>query len=220
MTLQLTIAPREIRGKKNSDLRAKGEIPAVVYGPKQEAKAIAIKLSEFEKVFKEAGESTLVVLTGLGEDIEVLVQEVTTDPLTGIPVHADFYAIEKGKKVEVEVPIHFVGESPAVKTLGAQLVKVLHEITVEAEPRNLPHGVEVDISVLVDFESQIHVSDIKVGAGVEIKNNPEDVVALSVEAKEEVIEEVPAAIDMDAIEVEKKGKEEGAEGAAEEKPAE
>ena len=79
-------------------------------------------------------------------------------------------------------------------------------------PKDLPHNIEVDISSLVDFESQIHASDIKLPAGVTLKTDGDEVVALVAEAKEEVEEVVP--LDMSAIEVtDQKGKKDDEEGA-------
>lgn len=202
----LTVEKREALGKKVKALRVAGQVPAVIYGPKQESVSIFLSLKEFEKTLKEAGESSVVTLSGLGKSFSVLIHDIDFDPVTSIPRHVDFYAIEKGAKVEVAVPIVFVGESPAVKA-GSNLVKVLHEIEIEAEATHLPHEITVDISNLVDINDQIHVSDLVLLDGVTFKNTPEDVVALVQDVKEET-EEVATSVDMDAIEVEKKGKQE------------
>ena len=137
MTTTLTVKVRTALGKSSKKLGVSGMLPAIFYGPKEEATAIEVSMREFEKVLKEAGESTVVVLQGIGADKEALIHSVDTDPVSGVIRHADFYILEKGKKVEVHVPIEFTGESPAVKQ-GANLVKVLHEIEVEALPANLP----------------------------------------------------------------------------------
>ncbi|MEN9524521.1 MAG: hypothetical protein RL536_590, partial [Candidatus Parcubacteria bacterium] len=128
--------------------------------------------------------------------------------------HADFYVIEKGKKVEVAVQLVFAGVSPAVKDKAGILVKVHREIEIEAAPRDLPHDIAVDISKLVELTDVIKAKDLVLPKSVELKINPEEVIASIAVAKEEV-EEAPAAIDMSAIEVEAKGKEvkEGEEGA-------
>lgn len=216
MTLTLEATFREKRGKKNVSLRSAGDMPAVVYGPKHEAQSITLKASDFTKVFKEAGESTIIVLSGLGKDAEVLIHDVDVDPVTGVPRHADFYAIESGKMLRLEVPLEFVGESPAIK-LGAVITKVLHEIEIEALPRNLPQHLTVDVSGLVNFQDMIHVRDIVLPEGVTVLAGPDDIVAIATEVKEEV-DEAPVAIDMASIEVEKKGKtEEAPETASEEK---
>lgn len=188
---------------------------------------ISVPLVDFIKVWKEAGETSVVTLKGEEGEHEALIHDIDFDPVTETPRHADFYVFEKGHKLEVDVPIEFEGVSPAVKDLGGILIKVLYEIKVEAMPKDLPREIKVDISSLVNFESQILASDLKLPAGVELKESPEEVVALVSEPKEEK-EEVP--VDLSAIEVEKKGKKEeegegseagaGAEVKSEAKPKE
>jgi large subunit ribosomal protein L25 len=201
--LKLMIQKRE-GGKTVEDAK----IPAVFYGPKAESTPIWVNEIELLKVWKEAGESTVVTLSLDGVDHDTLIHDIDREPVKGKIRHVDFYVLEKGKKVEIAIPLEFVGVSEAVKTLGGNLVKVLHEIEIEAMPKDLPHNIEVDISSLVDFDSQIHAKDIKLPAGVTLKTEEDEVVALVAEAKEEA-EEAPAEIDMSAIEVtDKKGKKE------------
>lgn len=217
MTATLHATKRTERGRRVRTLRALGTLPAVVYGPKEEATALSLSRNEFGKVFKEAGESTVITLSGLDEDKDVLVQDITYDPLTSAPVHVDLYAIEKGKKVTVHVPITFVGEAP-VLNLGGVLTKVLYELEVEALPKDLPHEIVVNVSLLTDFDSHITVADIPMLSGVAVLNDPEDTVVVASEVVEEV--DTPAeAVDMSAIEVEEKGKKEE-EGGTEEKKEE
>ena len=203
MTFTLTAALRTELGKKVAALRTAGNLPAVMYGPKQEATPLTISKIAFDKVFKEAGESSVVTITGLDTPKDVLVHEVAFDPRRGGIVHVDFYAIEKGKKITVDVPLHFTGEAPALK-LGGNLTKVLHEIEIVAEAADLPKEIMVDITSLVDLTSRIYVRDLVLPKGVTTKNSEDDVVALIQEVIEEV--EAPVAIDMATIEVEKKGK--------------
>ncbi len=205
MTTALGAKKRTLTGKGVSALREAGVIPAVIYGPKQEALSIEIPLRDFSKALDDAGESTVVTLSVDGEEHNVLIHEVDRDPVTGTPRHADFYEIVKGQKVEVNVALTFVGESSAVKA-GANLVKTMHEVEVEADPMNLPHELEVDISVLVDIGSQIVAGDIKLPAGVTLKTGADEVVAIAAAAVEE--EELPVAgPDIASIEIsEERGK--------------
>ena len=193
-------------------LRRAGQLPAVVYGAHQASTPIALDARAFDKVFAEAGESAIVSLEGLGASLPTLIHEVDLDPVSHRPRHVDFYAVTKGEKVEVAVPIEFVGESPAVKA-GANLVKVLHELTVEADPMSLPHEITIDISSLTEVGQQVHAGDLKLPAGVTLVIEPEEVVALIQEVEEEAAEEAAPA-DLSTIEVEGKGKE-AEEGAAE-----
>lgn len=219
--LSLNIEKRDM-AKKPQVLRNSSMLPAVFYGPKETSTPIVVSSNEFKKVWKQAGESSVVILKdAAGNEHESLIYEVDAHPLTGEPRHVDFYIIEKGKKVEVAVTLTFVGVSPAVKDKGGILVKVMRDIKIEASPRDLPREIEVDISKLVELNDTIHAKDLALPKGVELKVAPEEVVASVAEAKEEVVE-APAAIDMSAIEVETKGKEakEGEAPAGEAKPEE
>jgi large subunit ribosomal protein L25 len=209
MTVTLQIEKREVQGKKLEALRAEGKLPAVVYGPKHAPENIVLDKVTFEKVLKEAGESTVITLVGAGEEIEVLVHDVAFNAAKGGVMHVDFYAIEKGKEITVSVPLEFIGESPLTKT-GGSLTKVLHEVEVTCKPSALPQHIEVDVTVLDSFEKQIHVKDLSIPAGVKMHNNPEDVVALVQEVVEEA-EAEPASVDMSAVAVESKGKAESKE---------
>ncbi|MHB8710442.1 MAG: 50S ribosomal protein L25 [Minisyncoccota bacterium] len=207
----LTLKVDKRTGAKAPAVRRAGSIPAVVYGAHQASTPIVVEARAFEKILREAGEATIVSLSGLGEPLPTLIHEVDLDPITNYPRHVDFYAVTKGEKVEVAIPLAFEGESPAVEA-GANLVKVLHEVEVKADPMNLPHGINVDLSVLVKIGDQIHAKDLVLPAGVELMTDPDGVVALVQEVVEEKEEVIAPVADLSSIEVEKKGKEEAAEG--------
>lgn len=194
-----------------SAVRSAGLIPAVVYGAHHAAESISVDAKAFSKALREAGEATIVSLSGLGAAIPTLIHSIDFDPVTSRPRHIDFYAVTKGEKVEVAIPLTFEGVSAAVEA-GANLVKVLHEVEVKADPMSLPHDIKVDLSVLAATGDQIHAKDLVLPHGVELMTDPEDVVALVQEVVEEKAE-APAA-DLGSIEVEKKGKEEATEEAA------
>ncbi|MEI6478668.1 MAG: 50S ribosomal protein L25 [bacterium] len=194
-----------------SRLRSSGSIPAVFYGPKEDSTPISLDYIQFNKVLSEGGESTVVSLIGDAGEHDTLIHDISREPVTGKIVHVDLYVMEKGKKVKVNIPVEFIGVSPAVKDQGAILVKVMHEIEVEALPKDLPHDLKVDISKIVDLESPVTAGDIKLPSGVTLVTGEEEIVALAKMAREEVEETAP--IDLSSIEVEKKGKEESEEGA-------
>ncbi len=217
--ITLRVEPRVIGGKLDK-IRNEGLMPAVFYGKKEKSTPVSVKMADFLKVWKQAGESSVVVLKGKEGDLEALIHDVDLDPITELPRHADFYVFEKGHKLEVDIPLEFVGVAPAVKDLGGILIKVLHNVKIEAMPKDLPHKLEVDISSLATIDSQILAGSIVLPSGVTLIESPTEVVALVSLPKEEKEEEV--VVDLSAIEVEKKGKkeEEGAEGAAEAPKAE
>jgi large subunit ribosomal protein L25 len=132
-TFNLTAEKRDAKGSIDK-VRSSGKMPAVFYGPKETSTPISISLVDFKKVWKKAGESSVVILKEGNDEHETLIHEVDVHPLSGEPRHADFYVLEKGKKVEVSVPLVFVGVSSAVKDKAGILVKVLREIHVEALP--------------------------------------------------------------------------------------
>ncbi len=207
-----TLQVRKRDGKKSLNILREGsEMPAVFYGPKEESTPIAIDTVVFKKLWKEAGESTVIELKGDGIEKEVLIHDVDIHPVTGEPLHADFYVMEKGKKVTIKVPLEFIGIAPAVKELGGILVKVTHEIEIEVPPKDLPQHIEVDVESLVDFESHILAKDISIPESAELITSGDDVIALVNEMKEEE-EEPEEDTPIDDIEVEQKGKKEESEG--------
>lgn len=208
MTITLEVAKRE-DAKSLQTVRTEGGLPGVVYGPKQEAVPFVVSKKQFEKVYAEAGESTIITVTGLGEDMEVLVHDLAFNPVKGGVQHVDLYAIERGKELTTNVSLEFIGEAPVEKS-GATVTKVLHEVSVTCRPSKLPARIEVDLTALVDESSQIMVSDLAIPEDVKIDLEPEDVVATVAAAREEEPEEAAEAPDMDAIEVEAKGKEDAA----------
>ncbi len=212
----VTITVKKRDSKESlSRLRSNGSIPAVFYGPKQDSTPISLDYIQFNKVLSENGESSVISLIGDAGEHDALIHDISREPVTGKIVHVDLYVMEKGKKVKVNVPVEYVGVSAAVKDMGAILVKVMHEIEVEAMPKDLPHNLEVDISKIVDLDSHVSAGDIKLPHGVLLVTGAEEIVALAKMAKEEVEETTP--IDLSSIEVEKKGKEETEEGVEEAK---
>lgn len=188
-------------------LRNDGKMPAVFYGKKTESTPITIERKDFIKVWKTVGESGVVTIKAGTNSVDALIHAVDVDPVSDIPRHADFYVFEKGKKIEVDVPLDFIGVSPAIKDLGGSLVKALHELKISADPQHIPHDIKVDISSLIDFNSQILASEIVLPTGVILVELPHEVVASATAPKEDEPEEV-APVDLSAIEVEKKGKKE------------
>ena len=196
-------------------LRKEGKIPAVFYGAGKKSTPITLSTIEFKKIWQQAGESSTVKVSVGNDNVDALIHEVQVDPITSEPIHVDFLVIDMTKKIKVEVELVFEGISDAVKNGLGNLIKVLHEIEIEALPKDLPHNLVVDISKLATLDDVILVSDIKLPAGVVAITNGTDVVASIVKQIEEKVEEIP--VDLSAIEVEKKGKqeEEGAEIAPE-----
>lgn len=203
-------AVKRSKADKLKTIREGGMVPAVVYGASVENTSISVPSVDFEKILKVAGESSTITLEISGDKtpkkLEVLIHEVQVDPVKGNPIHIDFLSIDVNKPVEVTIPVEFEGVAPAEKNGLGILVKVMHEVEIEALPKNLPHNVVVDLSSLIALNDQIHAKDIKLAKEVTLKTNGDEVIALIAPIKEEVVEEAP--VDLSSIEVEKKGKKE------------
>ena len=181
---------RETGGKNvNRRLRAAGKIPVVVYGGGSESMAAVAELSDLAAVLRtDSGVNTVFSLDidGMGAG-DVIFQDRQIDAVRGRLIHADLRRLVKGEKIEMTVPIHLVGEPEALKADGAVLSQAMREIKVLCEPANAPDSIEVDISEL-SSEHAVHVSDIKVGEGIEIHELPETVVASIVIVSEAELE--------------------------------
>lgn len=181
---------RDTRGKNEARrLRAAGMIPVVVYGGGSESLAAVASLSDLAAILRtDAGVNTVFSLDIEGEGVnDVIFQDRQIDPIKGRMIHADLRRFAKGEKIEMTVPIHLIGETDAVKEAGAVLTQSLREVRVYCEPANTPEAIDVDISGLTS-EHAIHVSDLKVGEGVEIHESPETVVAMISMVKETELE--------------------------------
>lgn len=213
---------RDILGKKVNNLRKQGFLPAVVYGGGKDAESIAIKESDFLKLWKSAGESTVIELDLGKAKTNVLIHDVAIDPLKDNPIHVDFYVVDMTKKIRVDVALEFIGESEAVKA-GGILVKALHSLKVEALPNDLPHSISIDISLLKAVGDSIIVKNIKVPKGAKILDNPEEAIVVieAPRAAEEIkAVETAEAPSLESIEVvSKKPKVEGEEATEVSKPA-
>lgn len=193
----------QAKTRTNNNL-TKDEVMAVAYGPKFKSTAITLNYAEFVKVYNQTGETGVIALSVDGKATNVLVHEVVLHPVKNTVQHIDFYVPEAGKKVNANIPLVFIGESEAVKA-GNILVKVLHEVEVEALPENLPREIEVDISKLVTLQDDVTVADLAIPTNVTLLSATTEVVA-SVVAPEEEKEVAP--VDLGTIEVEQKGKKE------------
>lgn len=212
----VSLAPR---AKESADLlRASNIMPAVVYGVGGEAVSVQIPVAEFQKLYAKVGMATLidVALEGLGT-VKALIHDVQYDPVKGTPTHADFLRIDMNKEMHADVVLKFVGESLAVKGLGGTFVSSLESLAITCLPKDLVSHIDVDISVLATFDDAIHISDLNLGTGITTDASPDTVVAKVLppltEDQIKAMEETQVG-DVSKIEVEKKGKEEVAEGEA------
>lgn len=180
MTLQLKAALRSQLGRDAKKVRVAGMIPAVVYGHKTENLNLEFGYADFDKILKEAGESTIIDLIVEGKElIKALISEVQIEPTKHRIIHADLHQVNMKEKINANIPIKFVGESRAVKEDDGVIVHNISEVEIHCLPADLIHEITVDIAALNDFDSIVKIKDLKVPASVEILNHEaEDVVAL------------------------------------------
>jgi large subunit ribosomal protein L25 len=207
MNYAIIAAERTTLGRRAKHTHDTGNVPGVIYGHGIEPKAIQVPRSDFRKLYRSAGTSSLIDLTiGSSVPVKALIQEVQVHPVTMDPYHVDFRQIRMDEELTVEVPFKFVGESKAVKELAGTPVFSMNAVEVKCLPADLPHEIEVDLSSLATFEDRITVGSLKLPKGVEALSNPEDVIASVVRplTEEELkkLEEASAPADMSAIKTE------------------
>ncbi len=191
-------------------------MPGIVYGHGFNNEAVVIAKKDLLKAHEQAGQSSLIDLTIADKAAyKVLIHELQYDPVSDEPIHVDLYRVKMTEKIKTEIPIKLVGEAPAVEDLQGTLIQNKDELRVEALPQDLVHEIEVDISRLKTFEDKIHVKDLTIPSGIEVQEEPEEVVALVQPPRsEEELAELEEKVEekVEDIEVEEKGKEEGVEG--------
>ncbi len=190
--VSLNAIKREKTGKETSKkLRKQGLIPAIVYGPRFQPLPIAVKANEIESILiKHRGETILFNLqltNGEPSKIQAVLKEYQLHPVTDKIIHIDFLAIHEKETITIDVPLEFVGK-PVGISRGGVLEILLHELTVECLPSNIPDKISVDISHL-DIGDVLHVKDIKVPEGIKVVDDPEETVVTVIAEEKETAEE-------------------------------
>ncbi|MFA6511512.1 MAG: 50S ribosomal protein L25 [Patescibacteria group bacterium] len=213
-TIQLTVAPRTEVQKKVQKLRKQGLIPAVLYGHGLETAHIQVGQKELTHLLRTASESSLIDLTiADAAPVKVLLHEVQRDPLTEEVIHVDFYQVRMDEKLETEIPLHFVGESAAVKNEGGILVKNHDHLKVRVLPGDLVPSIEVDITALASLNTSLKLKDITLPKGIEPLIEQEEVlVVVTPPRSDEELKLLEEEITEDVAAVE--GGEKAEEGAA------
>jgi large subunit ribosomal protein L25 len=188
--IELRASRREVFGKHVRALRRRGILPARVYGPHTAPLPVQLDSQTFSKVWAKAGSLSLIDLDVDGDHSTVLIREVQRDPTTGVPLHADLFAVAMTERLKADVPLVFTGEAPAVGQ-GGVLLRGLDTVEIEALPRDLPHQIEVDLTPLEQIDSGIHVRDLAVPSGVAVLT-PGDELVVKIAAPRIEVEEIVA----------------------------
>jgi large subunit ribosomal protein L25 len=192
--VRIEASKRDQRGKGPARrIRAAGRVPGIVYGHGMEPLAIALDRREFVTALQtEAGMNVLLDIEVDGDTTLALMKDLHRDPVRGTLLHADFIKVDRDEEVEVEVPVHLVGEAAGVKEGGA-MEHPLNSLHVRCKAIEVPQGIDADVSAL-NIGDSLRVSDLATGRTFEILNDPDSVVAVvAAPVSEEELEAMEAA---------------------------
>jgi large subunit ribosomal protein L25 len=213
MDLELTLDAREAQGKANKRLRRQGMVPGVVYGKGEPSTNVQVEAKTFETLYRAAGRTSVVQfrLPRGGRATSGFIKSVQRHPLSGRALHVDYLLVDLTQEMEVDVPLVFVGEAPAVEETGGTLLHNLSNLRVKALPSDIPHEIEVNVSTLVSLDVAIHVADLSLNRDlVHVLTDGETLVATVVPPR---VEEEPEPVVAEGEELEGEAAE-GAEGEA------
>ena len=170
---------RQILGKQVRRLRREGIVPANIYGHRKESVAVQVPRDSIAALIRSVGSSAIVEVAIGGENKArpALIKFVQRHAVTDEILHVDFYQVSMTEKMTLDVPLVLVGTPPAVKDYQGVLLQLLDSVSIRTLPTDLPQHLEVDIGGLAELESSVHISDIQAPQGVEILNEPEQMVA-------------------------------------------
>ncbi len=199
--------------EKNNHLRSASRLPATYYGKGEPNLNLHMDYQDFRRAFLKGGQNTVFDLKLDGKTLKVLVHEYQMDPVTDMFTHVDFIAVDMNKEVTTYIPLVFVGTAPAVKELGGTLMENRNELEIKCLAKDLIPEIEVDITPLEDFNSVIHIGDVKVPETITVLDDPELTIATVIAPKsQEQIDAEEAAAAEAAGEALEAAKDDGGEG--------
>ena len=220
--LKLNAATRNETKKKVKLIREQGKLPVVLYGHGVKPQILTVDKKEFTKIYKQSGSSTLIkiYIDEKDEPQNVLLHQIDYHPCSDEIIHADLFQVKLTEKIKTEIPIVIIGAEDAlvVKEKEGSIITNKDHIEVEAFPQDLVHEITVDVSGLTDFDQVIHIKDLNVPEKIEVFDDPEETVILIQKPRsEEELAELEEKVEenIEAVEVEEKGKVEEGEEAAE-----
>jgi large subunit ribosomal protein L25 len=153
-------------------IRQAGNIPCVIYGHGREPQSLTVYARETEKLLRGiATSSTVIELNIEGKVARSLIREIQRHPFKRTIVHIDFQELVAGETVTVKCPIVYIGTPEGVRLEGGILDQIMHELTIEVDPSNIPNHIDVDVSN-VKLGKSLHVSDLPTVAGIKIMDEP------------------------------------------------
>lgn len=169
---------RETQGKGASRRlrRESGLVPAILYGGGQPPLKLSFKSNEIRKATSnEAFFSHILTLQIQDEKQQVVIKALQRHPVKDDIIHLDFLRINASEKLEMSVPLHFLGEAiaPGIKNSGGIVSHLMTDINIRCLPANLPEFIEVDVSKL-GLNEALHLKDLVLPTGVELAYNLEE----------------------------------------------
>jgi large subunit ribosomal protein L25 len=207
----LKATKRTVTGKQVSNLRRQGLLPAVVYGYKVDSTPIQLDAHDANLVIPKLSSSSVVTIDLDGKKIPALVRERQKNYIKNVFTHLDFEAISMTEKIRARVQIVQHGVAPASKNYDASIVTVMHDVEVEAFPNDLPERIDLDISVLTDIGSAIHIRDLNLPAAVEVLADPDQAIVLAAGLSQAALEEAEEGEEIAEPELVEKKKDEEVE---------
>jgi len=173
--IELAVAPRTVVGKASKRLRKAGIIPANIYGHKEAPQAVQIEALASDRLRREHGTRCVLSLRLPGSPVQTaLLSHVQPDASTDAILHVDFARVSLRERVEVKIPLHYVGEAPGVKVQGGVLLPLMDVLTVDCLASDLVDFIEVDISGLTDIDSALRAKDVNLPGNYNLITDPEE----------------------------------------------
>lgn len=192
---ELQVARREVMGKATKRLRKAGIIPANIFGHKEASLPVQVDAIRFDRLVRAHAATSIITLRmdGSNDTQTALVRHVQHEPRSGKILHIDFFRVSLHERINVRVPLRFVGEAPAVKNEGGVLLHLLDTLEIECLASDIPEYIEVDVTPLAEIDDILHAEDIKLPANLTLITDPKESVAKVAATRAEVAEEAAEA---------------------------
>ena len=191
---ELEVSPRQVLGKATKRLRKAGIIPANIFGHHEESLAVQIDAVAFKRLQRAHRLTSLLSLRmpGATDGQTALIRHVQHDPRTGHVIHIDFFRVSVTERINVKVPLHFVGEAPAVKNEGGVLLHLLDALEVECSAADIPEYLEVNVTPLAEIDDVIHAGDVPLPPNFTLITDSGEAIAKVAATRAELPEEAAA----------------------------
>lgn len=192
---ELEITRREVMGKATKRLRKAGIIPANIFGHKEASLPVQIEGAAFDRLRRSHGTRSIIALRipGATTTQTALIRHMQHDPRSGKIIHIDFFRVSLRERINVKIPLHFIGESLAVKNENGVLLHLLDMLEVECIASDIPEYLEVEITPLNEIDAVLHAEDVKLPANFTLITDAQEPIAKVAAPRIEKEEAAPEA---------------------------